>query len=40
MEGGQHYFRMDSFEYHMFTVLAFLKESVGASMGKASCTRE
>jgi hypothetical protein len=39
-EGGPHYFRMESFEYHVFNDSAILKESVGASMDKASCTRE
>ena len=40
MEGGQHCFRMESFEYECFTIMVFLTESVGASMGKASCKRE
>ena len=40
LEGGPHYFRMESFEYHVFNDSAILKESVGASMDKASCTRE
>jgi len=30
---------MESFEYPFLTIMVFLKEGVGASMGKASFTR-
>jgi len=40
IEGGQHYFRMESFEYPFSMIMVFLQESVGARMCRASITKE
>ena len=40
IEGGLHYFRMESFEYQFLMIVVFLKESVCASICKASFTKE
>ena len=39
MQGGQHDLRTESFEYLCKIMMVLKKESVGASMGKASFTR-